>query len=228
MLRHRARWYPLLVMFLALALASPGSAWAKKKGKKRKKNADVELIGVKSMDKVFRQVRKLDGRVTSAEKGRRKGKSNVNNAMGLSPKTSLSQAMKNLKRTGGKHIDVVKKGKAPQLKAAPDAPQEVKKGIDAVNTALDNYTTAITDLTSLPSEATKLIDQCKAFPSTLKSEIGANPIKAITMIKTLKATKNNISIASALPKRSTRVTKNLTKDVNVIVTTFGGAALGIL
>ena len=56
----------------------------------------------------------------------------------------------------------------------------------------------------------------------LKSDLLANPAQALTIAKNLGVVKNNIKAATQIPKRATKVTKNLNKDLRVMVSSFGG------
>ena len=99
---------------------------------------------------------------------------------------------------------------------------DIKAGIEATNTVIQSYIEATTSLAKVPKQANKLVKQAKALPKQLKSDLLANPAQAITIAKNLGVVKDNIKIATQIPKRSIRVTKNLNKDMKVIVTAFGG------
>lgn len=226
-LSTRAGWsrsglMALAGVFALSTLAAPGTAEAKKK-KKKKKAAHVQLTGVKSLDKTFKPLKKLDSHITKAQKARRKGAAAINDALGLKQGTSLNQAMRHLQSQAKGKVKVKMEGGTPQLKPSDALPTHIAKGIEAVNVLLKSEVTAIKELAQAPAEAQKLVKQAKALPTQLKSELASNPLEAVTILRNLGVVKDNIKVAVGLPKRATKVTKNLNKDLKLIVTGFGGS-----
>jgi len=214
-----------LAVLAALAIAAPGPAVAKK-GKKKKKKAKavhVQLTGVKSLDKVFKPLKKIDQKVTKAQKHRRKGKDAINSALGLKKGTSLPAAMAHLKKEAQGKVNVKVNGGSPTLEASDALPPHIKEGIEACNVLLKSYPKAIKELAGVPKQATKLVKEAKALPSSLKSEITSDPTNAIAIVRNLGVVKDNIKVASQLPKRAAKVTKGLNKDLKVMVSAFGGS-----
>ena len=206
----------------ALAIAVPGPALAKKK-KKKTKSAHVKLTGVKSLDRVFKPLKKIDQKVTKAQKHRRKGKESINAALGLKKGTSLPAAISHLKKEAAGKVQVKMKGGTPPLQAADALPTNIREGVEAVNVLLKSYPKAVKELAGVPKQATKLVKQAKALPKSLKSELTSNPTQAITIVRNLGTVKDNIKAASQLPKRATKVTKGLNKDLKIMVSAFGGS-----
>lgn len=213
---------------LALAL-QPGDALAKGKGKGKAKggggkakSSQVELTGNHSLDAVFKQLRTLDQAVTGAEKSRTSGKHNMTVAMGLPKDAKMTAVVKHLKVSGGSHLKLAVTDGVPQLKASDALPPKVKAEIEAVNSALGDYASAIKQVAHIPKESAKLVKKTKAFPDQIKKELKSNPLEAITVLKSLGAVKDNIKVATQLPKRSVTVSKQLNADIKLIVTAFGG------
>jgi hypothetical protein len=224
---HKSSWYRTATALVAGAatvavLGMPGIAAAKKSKKKKKGSGHVQLTGVKSLDKVFKPLKKLDKSVTKAQKARRTGSSSINTALGLKKGTSLNAAMTHLRNEASGKVKVTLSGGAPQLKASDALPPDIKAGIEATNTVIQSYIEATTSLAKVPKQANKLVKQAKALPKQLKSEILSNPTQAISIAKNLGVVKDNIQIAAQIPKRSVRVTKNLNKDLKIMVAAFGG------
>jgi hypothetical protein len=221
----RKRWFRSTTALAAgvatlSVIGLPGVAEAKKS--KKKKVVHVQLTGVKSLDKVFRPLKKLDKLVTKAQKARRKGAANINTALGLQQGTSLAAAMKHLRnKTQGK-VKVTLSGRMPQLKATDALPSNIAAGLEAANTAIQSYADAISSLAKVPKQASKLEKKAQKMPAQLKNDILANPAQAITIAKNLGVVKDNIKAATQIPKRAVKVTKNLNKDLRLMVTSFGG------
>jgi len=221
---RRSAWiHSAIAVVAALAVTAPGPAMAKKNKKKKKQAVHVQLTGVKSLDKVFKPLKKIDQKVTKAQKQRRKGKAAINSALGLKQGTSLPAAMAHLKKEAKGKVKVKMKGGTPTLHASDALPPNIKEGIEAVNVLLKSYPTAVKELAGVPKQATKLVKEAKALPQTLKSELTSNPTQAITIVRNIGVVKDNIKVASQLPKRATKVTKGLNKDLKIMVTAFGGS-----
>lgn len=218
-------WYRTVTALIAgfatvAALGLPADALAKKSKKKGKPH--VQLTGVKSLDKVFKPLKKLDKSITKAQKSRRNGSASINTALGLKKGTSLPAAMKHLQREAQGKVKVSLKGGKPQLKASDALPPDIKAGVEAVNTVISSYATSIQELAKAPKQAQKLVKQAQALPKQLQSELTSNPTQAISIVRNLGVVKDNIKIAAELPKRATKVTKNLNKDLKIMVSAFGG------
>jgi hypothetical protein len=155
-------WYRSAIVLVAglatvAALGMPGDAVAKKSKKKGK--TTVQLTGVKSLDKVFKPLKKLDKSITKAQKARRKGAASINTALGLQKGTSLQAAMKHLQREAKGKVRVTMSGGMPQLKASDALPTNIKAGVEACNTVLKSYATATKSLAKAPKQAQKLVKQ---------------------------------------------------------------------
>ena len=200
-----------------LLVASPAAEAAKKKKKKGNRQTQVETIGVSSMDTVFRKARKLDTRISTAEKSRRTGKANFRTSLGLTKKGTLQHAVRVFEDRAKGQVHVALSGGTPHLNLSKGFPQDLKVSADALDTALISYTEALENTIKAPVEAARLVRKAKAFPSEIKGELLTNPLQAVTLLKNLKTTKNNIAIMSSLPKRSRDLTKALTADINIVV-----------
>jgi hypothetical protein len=222
---QRSSWYRTATALIAgfatvAALGMPADAFAKKS--KKKKKAAVQLTGVKSLDKVFKPLKKLDKSLTKAQKARRTGAASINTALGLKQGTSLNAAMAHLKSEAAGKVKVKLEGGTPQLEAADALPPDIRAGVEATNTVIRSYITAYTELAKAPKEAAKLVKQAQKLPTQLKSELKSNPTQAIAIAKNLGVVKDNIKVATTMPKRATQVTKALNKDLKIMVTAFGG------
>lgn len=203
-----------IVGMVLLFGAMPAEA-AKKKGKKSQ--VHVQTIGVSSMDQVFRKARKLDTRITTAERSRTTGKANFRTSLGLTKQGSLQQAINVFKDRAAGQAQIALNGGKPKLDLKSGFPADLKISADALDNALIDYTASLENTLKAPVEAARLIRKAKAFPTDIKGDLLTNPLQAVTILKNLKTTKNNISIMSSLPKRSRNVAKGLTQDINLVM-----------
>jgi len=207
----------MTVLGALLLLSSPSAEAAKNKKNKKNRQTQVETIGVGSMDTVFRKARKLDTRISTAERSRRTGKANFRTSLGLTKKGSLQQALRVFEDRARGQAHIAMAGGTPRLNLSKGFPQDLKVSADALDTALISYTEALENTIKAPVEAARLVKKAKAFPSEIKSELITHPLQAVTLLKNLKTTKNNIAIMATLPKRSRDLTKALTADINIVV-----------
>ena len=225
-----ARTSRTLIAALALlfVVVTPDDALAKgKKGKKAKgkekqEEFQVGLVGNKTMDGVFKELKELNHVVSGAEKARASGKHNMTIAMGLPKDAKLSTVVKHVQAQGQGKLKIAMNGGKPQIQASDALPEKLKLEVEAINGALHDYTDAIKNVAKIPKEAAQLSKKVQSFPAEFKKDVMSNPLGAVSLLKDLGTIKDNIKIAKGLPKRSTTVTKALNSDIKVIVTAFGG------
>lgn len=224
-----ARLSRTLIAGLALLLvaATPDAAFAKGKkgkgkGKAKQEEYQVGLVGNKTMDGVFRELKELNHVVSGAEKSRSSGKHNMTTAMGLPKDAKLTTVVKHVQAQSQGKVKIAMTGGKPQLQASDALPEKLKLEIEAINGALTDYTDAIKNVAKIPKEAAQLSKKVQTFPADFKKDVMSNPLGAVSMLKDLGTIKDNIVVAKGLPKRATTVTKELNADIKVIVTAFGG------
>jgi hypothetical protein len=218
----------MLAALVLLALAAPGDALAKKKGKKGKKGKDsrptVELVDISSMDGTFKQLRKLDNKVYSAEKEVDKSQRNLNKALGIKNDTPIKKGLSQLQKRADGKISVATGGKVPKLQATDAVPKNIEEAIAAVNLMSTSFSAALTDLADVPKESEKLSKQVGKFPASLKDEFtkdGGSFIDVLFKLpKVAKGVLNNVAIATSLPGRATGVVGQMTNIVGSITSTF--------
>lgn len=212
-----------------LVVSAPDEAFAKGKkgkgkgkGKAKQEEFQVGLVGNKTMDGVFKELKELNHVVSGAEKSRSSGKHNMTTAMGLPKDAKLTTVVKHVQAQSQGKVKIAMTGGKPQLQASDALPEKLKAEIEAINGALTDYTDAIKNVAKIPKEAAQLSKKVQTFPADFKKEVMSNPLGAVTLLKDLGTIKDNIVVAKGLPKRATTVTKELNADIKVIVTAFGG------
>ena len=223
--RSARRWFALpIAALLVLGGAGDAHAKGKKKGKgkgKKKGAGKVELTGIPSVDKVFKQLKKLDNTVNKAAKHRKKVHKSINTALGLK-NASFGQALQHLQSEAKGKVRVSMQGSIPQLQATDALPDNIVAGIEAINTGFKHYPQAIKEIAKIPKQAKNLSKKIKAAPKEIKSEFLSNPTLALKVPKGLRVTKDNLGIAKTLPKRSKNVVKGMNSDTKMVVSTFRG------
>ncbi|MFT4627087.1 MAG: hypothetical protein ACI8PZ_005768 [Myxococcota bacterium] len=222
----RASKWLMVVAVVLLALGAPGSALAKKKGKKnaKGKSPKVELVGIESFDKVFRQLRKLDNTVGSAEKEANKSQRNLNSALGIKNDTPVKKGLDNLKNRADGKIGVATKGGVPSLKATDAVPKNVENAINAVNVMVSSFSASLGDLGDAVQQSKELSSSVAKMPANVKDEFMKDSGSFLDLLfklpKTIKAVGGNLKVATSLPGRSASIIGKMTNIVGAVTSTF--------
>ena len=202
-----------LVLAAVLGLSAPQIALARD---------TIQTLNIASLDDVFSDAASIDTTLTSAQKQRKKARRNVNEILGLDPKTSFSDSLTELKSRGEGKIQVVMNGSTPTLSASDAVPSDVQSAIDAVNTAVSSYSTMLTDLRDVPTESKQIARKTKKLKvSDLRSEMGPFAISEIsTRIQQVRTFKTNLEVTASLPKKANTLVQNLGSDVQAVRDVF--------
>jgi hypothetical protein len=203
----------ILAMFLALATPSISQAG---------NNDTIETIGIRSVDSVFSDAADIDSRLSSAQKKRKKARKNVNEVLGLDPKTSFSDSLSELSRRADGKVKVVMNGSVPTLKATDAVPSDIDSAISAVNTAVSSYATMLTNLRDVPQDSKQIARKVqKMNVSDLRSEMGSFSLSEIsTRIQQVRTFRTNVTVTAGLPKKANNLVQNLGGDVQAVRDVF--------
>lgn len=223
------RLFSLLLVssFLGLSMA-PQVSHAKKNKKSAKADDEtakavpgIKKIGIDSLDEFFTKVDAVDQKVRGADTKLGQSRRGLKTGLGLAEGVTLKDGLLEFKTKAGDQVTLGMEGGKPAFTVADAAPEDIKNGVEALKSAVDNYTGAIADLAALPAEIKGIQEGAKAV-----AESGANDIKAagVTMDtpKQLKALAGNLKTTASLPDRTADVVKRLDTNLGLLVTTFGG------
>ncbi|MBX2798782.1 MAG: hypothetical protein KTR31_13975 [Myxococcales bacterium] len=223
---------------LALTLGLSDVAEAGKRGKKGKgKKAQTEMAaeqsgpstralqiertGVDDVDAVFM---KAKDPVDTVRRSRAKVNSvstNLNTALGLAEGTSFADALGDLKQRAEGKIQMVTSGEGfPKLEASDAVPEDVQRGITAVNTGVDDAGKAKTHLESVPDKLTAVSDEASEISLESLTNSGVSPLKAPKVLKQIKGNLDTLSMAKDEPMALTDSINGLFQDIR---TTFADA-----
>jgi hypothetical protein len=205
-----------LTLFTVAAFAftlSTGPAYAKKK--KKKKKIRIEMTGIKSFDKVFKQARKTDSKIRSAERNLSKSKKALRAALKLKKGTTYTAALSELKQKAKGKVKVAMSGKIPTLKAKEGVPEDIKNGIEAINTLSKSIPASINNLKDAAVASKKMVSAARKFPNRIKKELMGKGVDGLIAVvfklpKITKTVMRNLKIMSSMPKRAAKVSKELT------------------
>ena len=204
-----------LMLAMFLSLAAPTIAHAGNKD-------TIENIGIRSFDRVFSDAADIDGQLTSAQKKRKQARKNVNEILGIDPKTSFSDSLSELRRRADGKVKVVMNGSVPTLQATEAVPSDIDSAISAFNTATDSYATMLTNLRDVPQESKEIARKVKKMNvSDLRSEMGGFSISEIsTRIQQVRTFRTNLVVTAGLPKKANNLVQNLGSDVQAVRDVF--------
>jgi hypothetical protein len=218
-----------------VATAAGGGGQQAKKGKKggqqkekpRKKKDGVQETGIKSFDRVFKEVGDIDGRLADSESQLRKGRQNLNAALGLPKGTPFSDALADLQnKAEGKLRLGVSNGAIPKLEPTDAVPANVQTAVDGFNGFTQNLTASIANVGDLSKDITRLVDATAHMPKNLvdefsKSSGGVSIIEKLFVLpKAVKATSHNIKIVTGLDDRVTSLSHRMTDLVDLVNSSF--------
>jgi hypothetical protein len=220
---------------LLLALGT-GDAHAKKskgkKGKKGKDDVEIVMTDIKAFDDVFVRVAEIDGTLSKAEKDLRRGRLDLNDALGIKKKTPIADGLAELAdRAEGKLQLAVDGQGIPKLEASDAIPTDVQQALDSVNSMTSNFSTSVDELMGLDKEIDKLVKKTGKMPTQLKSEFEGNLFDTLFKLpKTSKALQGNLQITAGLPDRSAGVAGEMGQTLDIVRSEFrpgdGGKAGG--
>jgi len=213
----------LAIAAIALLVATPGAALAKKGKKKDKKNEGIMEVGIESIDDFFADVSRIDRNLNGANRLLEAARGDLNSALGLKKRTTLPKAIAELDARADGKLNLVMKGKVPTLSASEAVPSDVTAGIDAVNGFTSKMQRSIVKLADAPVAAASLAKKSRTLPQKTKDEIAEGNLldHIFKGPKAIKAVNHNMGITKKLPSKTDKTVTRLDRINRSIVTEFG-------
>ena len=121
--------------------------------------------GFSEFDGVFGKARDLQGTVSGEYKTLVDARANVNTALDMTPEKTFKEALEDLKNKAQGKLKLVMNGTIPRLQASEAVPENVQKGIDAVNGLSDQSQKTIEAADKLQPQTEALVSESKEFPA---------------------------------------------------------------
>jgi len=122
---------------------------------------------------------------------------NLNSALGLADGGSLADALKDLKEKAQGKVTVAMNEKGmPSLKPGDAVPENVQKAIDGFNHSIDEITSLVPKLASLPDQFKAIATSAAAISPATLTKSGVKPLDAP---KVMKAVTGNVKILGQAP-----------------------------
>lgn len=214
----------VLGAFLFASTFTPTDAFAKK-DKSAEAEADagatfevlpIEETGISAFDDVFMKAKAINDKLTTSHDNIVAANDNIVTALGLTKGSPVGDAIAQLKKDAPGMLTVTMDGMKPAVDVQPDAPDNVKNAVAAINGASDALVSTSAALATIPGEAKALVDACKEFPAKVPAIAKEAGLKATEIPSLLKKVKNNVKATGQIPN-NTKVLVDTTGDtLNII------------
>jgi hypothetical protein len=203
--------------FAILALVSlPAVAFAGK-AKEADPLPEIVMTGIGEFDGVFGKAKGIQDKLTSETASLKTARENVNTALEVATDSPLETALADLMKKADKKIGVAMDGRMPKLSASDAVPDNVQKGIDAVNGLVKAADSGITTAAGLKTDAVALAEEAKGFPGKLPSLV-KNPMEVMSKGKVLG---DDVKATAALADRVQLLIDEAGKILTDIQSAFG-------
>jgi hypothetical protein len=221
---HLRTMLPALVLGITCA-ATAGDAFAGKKDASAdaagaEEKITIQKTGLASMDQFFGQVEGLLGRLDAAQANLQKGTDNLNIALGLASGTPLADAFTDLQTKAQKKVAVALDGRMPRLKATDAVPDDVQKGIDAVNALVEADLAAADACQQVIAEAQPLAQQAPGMVARVPGDAKAAGLKVTEIPAVTRKVKHNVDVTVGLPGEAQTTLTAATANVDLVSASF--------
>ena len=175
--------------------------------------------GFSEFDGVFGRARDLQGTVKGEYDTIVGARSNVNTALGMTPEKTLREALEDLKAKAEGKIQLVMDGRIPRLQAKEAMPENIQKGIDAVNGLADQSAKSQEAADKLQPQTEALVEESKGFPAKVPGLV-KNPFE---VGKKAKIVNNDCKAVAQLPERVNGLRSEAQGTATDIATVFAEA-----
>lgn len=197
-------------LFAVLALAALPSLAFAGKAKLDDPFPVIVTTGISEFDGVFGKVKPIQDSVKQETEKLKSARANVNTALGVADGAVLADALAELQKKADHKIKVAMEGGTPKLNPEGVVPDEVQKGIDAVNELVGVAQGTIKTAEGLAAQSQELVTACAAFPGKVPSLV-KNPLEIASKGKLVG---DDIAATKAMPDR----VKLLSDEATGIVT----------
>lgn len=186
------------------------------------KATDIELIGIESLDSLFREAKDIDSRLDNARQALRDGRLSLNAALGLTEGTPFEDALNDLASKAKGKLSLAAEGGGLSLSVNDAVPSNVQAAVDSLNNTLANYKAAMLDLTNLKGDVEKLVSAAQALPDQLQKDFKSLGIGITELPKALSTTRDNVRIIANMPSRVEKLGTAMKSNVTTVTRVFGG------
>ncbi|MFZ5481283.1 MAG: hypothetical protein ACOZNI_31275 [Myxococcota bacterium] len=200
---------------LALALAHAPDALAGKKDAPAEL-PKIEATGIAEFDSVFMKAKAIHDSLDTEDKNLKEARAAIATALGVAEDAPLATALEDLKKKANGKIKVALKGATPRLEPSEAVPENVQKGIEAVNKLLDASEHAVATGKELVPQAKELATAVAGFPAKVPGLV-SDPME---VPKKSKIVGQDVKATQATPDRIDRLVKTCEGTFNDVKAAF--------
>ena len=209
------------VSFLALGLFASAPVLAKK-AKDAAASTEpavvtIQLTGNAALDGTLQKALDIDTKIVNGTNNLMTARANVNTALGAATDAPLATALADMKSKAEGKLKFAMNGTTPTISAGDGMPDNVKAGLDAVNSLVAVGGTTVTELAGLGKDITALIDEAKALPGKIPS-LG---LDAKSLMGATKIVGADVKAIGGFPAKISALTEQVTGVFNDIKAAFG-------
>jgi hypothetical protein len=215
----------LLAATLIFSLSSSDAAAKKKKGDDASADAPAEALsivetGVADVDGVFMPIKGIHDQLTGAEERLRNAETNIRTALGVASDAPLATALADFKAQAADSITFAMDGTTPKLSVSDAAPENIKTGVAAIQSAFTDLQTVITELPALKDQAMEAVNAAKGMDfKALATSAGLGAKDILPFVKTAGA---NLKATTQTPDRITGTVNAATSLMGTLTEPFKG------
>lgn len=157
----------------------------------------IVATGIGEFDTVFNPAKGIQDKLKAESESLKKARTDANAALEVATDDPLGTALAELKKKANTKLKVVMSGRMPKVSPEGVVPDNIQKGIDAVNGLVDAADGTITRAGGLKDEAIRLAGACKDFPGKLPGLV-KNPLEIASKGKVVG---DDVKATTALPDR---------------------------
>lgn len=198
------------LLFTGVALAGP-------KAKEADPLPVIVLTGISEFDGVFGQAKDIQDKLKTETETLKQARVDTAAALEVAADSPLETAFAELQKKAEHKIKVISEGGIPKLNPDAAVPDNVQKGIDAVNGLVAAANRTVSTATGLKADAVQLASACSAFPGKVPGLV-KNPMEVMSKGKVVG---DDTKATSALPDRLQLLIDQGGKIVTDVQAAFG-------
>ena len=187
---------------------------------------DIQLIGIESLDSLFREAKSIDQRLDAARTALRDGKNSLNSALGLKDGTPFTDALNDLASKAKGKVKLLSADGGLALSVSDAVPSNVQAAVDSLNNTLASYKTALLDLGNIKGDVESLVSASKALPDQIQKDFKSLGIGITELPAALRTARDNVRIIGNMPTRVEKIGTAMKANVTAVTTAFGGPGGG--
>lgn len=187
---------------------------------------DIQLVGIDSIDSLFREAKSIDQRLDNARTALRDGKTSLNSALGLKDGTPFTDGLNDLASKAQGKLKLLSADGGLALSVSDAVPSNVQAAVDSLNNTLANYKTALLDLGNIKGDVESLVSASKALPDQIQKDFKNLGIGITELPAALRTARDNVRIIGNMPTRVEKIGTAMKANVTAVTTAFGGPGGG--